>query len=294
MVHRRVVRFVKAHHHRGIQVRHVGDVGAGAVAVVALVQFVVEIQETTVLAQPPLVRVGRLAVIERRDLHHVRFVGHVHDGHATAAVEAKRHFLARVIRVRAIVKHHLGVVGVRTVVGPRHRWGTGVGDVDGVKPSASGVGAHRVGEPGLLVDGDVVRVAKSDVARHRSKHHGPLRDFQHLGQVHHLHAVVGGLADDERVVVVHLDVAPEAGCGGRRHTSHEQRIHRIRDVHNGQPIVAPKQDKLPVRRRIHPPPTVVAVGTAPQFLEGAHGEQIKPRARVSVCKTIDARRLCEG
>ena len=76
---------------------------------------------------------------------------------------------------------------------------------------ACGVGPHRVGESGLLVDGDVVGVAKSDVARHRCEHHRPVGDLQHLGQVHHLHAVVGRLADDERVVVVHLDVPPEAG-----------------------------------------------------------------------------------
>jgi len=221
-------------------------------------------------------RVSRLAVVERSDLHHVRFVGHVHDGHATATVEAKRHFLARIIGVRAVVKHHLDVVRVGAVVGPRHRWGTWVGDVDGMKSPTCGVGSHRVGETGLLVDGDVVGVAKPDVARHRCDHHRPVSDLQHLGQVHHLHAVVGRLADDEGVVVVHLDVAPEAGCRGCGHTSHKQGIHRIRDVHNGQPVVAPKQHEFALGSRIHPPPTVVAVGATPQFLEGAHREQIKP------------------
>ena len=294
MVHRRVVRFVKPNHHRGVQVGHVGNVSAGPVAEIALVQFVVEVQEPSIFAQPPLVGVGRLAVVERGNLHHVRFVGHIHDGHPTAAVETKRHFLSCVVRIRAVVKHHLGVVGVGAVIGARHRGGRGIGNVDGVQSAASSVRSHRIRKTSLLVDGDVVCVAEPDVARHGREHLGAFGDLQHLGQIHHLHAVVGGLAHDERVVVVHLDVAPKAGRCRRGNTSHKGGIHRIRDIHDGQPVVAAKQHKLALGRRIHPSPTIVSVGPTPQFLEGAHREQIKSGARVTVCKTVDARGLGKG
>lgn len=104
----------------------------------------------------------------------------------------------------------LGVVGVSVarVIANEGRV-DGVADVQNVQPSREGGGAHPVSAGRALVDDDVVGVAPSHVQRIRFDVLWWVGDGAELRQVDHLHPVAAGLRDDERVVVVDLDVAQD-------------------------------------------------------------------------------------
>ena len=76
--------------------------------------------------------------------------------------------------------------------------------------------AHGVGKPGLFVNDDVVRAGDACVERISVERHGRSRGCAEAGQVKDLHAMIEGLADDEGMVRVGLDVPParRTGCGG--------------------------------------------------------------------------------
>ena len=82
----------------------------------------------------------------------------------------------------------------------------GLADVDGVEPPTAGLGPDQVRERSLFVDHHVVDRGDLGVVGVVLELADPrLRlvvELAELGEVKDLHAVVGGLADDEAVVVL--------------------------------------------------------------------------------------------
>jgi hypothetical protein len=72
-------------------------------------------------------------------------------------------------------------------------------------------GADDVGVAGVLVDPDVVGASEPAVVSRLGQLDRCLAslDRAELGEVEDLHAVLACLGDDECVVVIHLDVAPD-------------------------------------------------------------------------------------
>ena len=294
MVDGGVVRLVVPHHKGIVQIRHVRDVRPGPVAKPLFIQLVVEVHHGVVFVQPALVGVRRLGVRERRHELHVHFVCDVHDGHPRAAIEAKGQLLPLVVCIRALVRDHLGIVGVGSFVCPSRHRGCWIAHVDGVKAACSRVGPYAVSVPCGLVHGDVVGVAKSQVLGHRGQLHGSVGHVEHLRQIDDLNAMACGLADHEGMVVEHLDVSPEALHRGRGYLSQKRGVDRVSDLHNGQSVGPPKKQEFPVRRRIHPTPAIVAVGPAAKGIQRPCRQQIQPFARVFPGQPSFARNLSKG
>ena len=243
-----------------VQVLYVEDVGARVDR--ALIELVADQQVFVVLGQPALVGVGRRGVARGAEQHRVSGIGHVHDGHGIL-VETEGNLLSRVLRIGPDVVHDLGVVAV-AVLGEAADEGGGerVADVDDVQPAGEGVGPDGVGPAGLLVDGDVVAVAEAAIVRVGGEGDGGIGDIAQLGQVKHLHAVGRRFGDDEGVVGVDLDVAPERRhCMGRKITEID-RIVRVGHIDEGGARGASEQGVFLTVERVGPAPDVVHLAAA--------------------------------
>ena len=168
----------------------------------------------------------------------VRNVGNAQRG----LVGPEADFAAPVLGIGASVDNAHGVVGVAGLVEPgravretsdKLRAGR-IANVDHVESAAAvlapAVAAHRVGEPGLFVDHDVVDTRDVVVVRRRREGHGRTAQLAQLREVEDLHPVrSGSVGDDERMIPVHLDIAPHAGHGpvGHRQRSRIQRLCRV-------------------------------------------------------------------
>ena len=240
-----------------VQIFHVEEKRARVDPLLLLVELVSNHEVFVVFGEPPLVGVGRAAVALRRDEGGVGGVCDIHNRHGVF-VARKGDFLALVLGVVADVVDHLSVVGV-AILGERpcDHWIEWVGNVDDVEATGGGVGSHAVCPGGGFVDHDVVGVAKPVVQRVCREIHGRVGHVAKLGQVEHLHAVASRLRNDEGVVVVHLDVAPQ-----RRHRCRVQvaQVHRVRGVGNvdeGCAIGSSQQHVFLAVEGIGPAPDVV-------------------------------------
>ena len=83
--------------------------------------------------------------------------------------------------------------------------------------ASSCVGPYPISIPRFLVHDNVVRIAKPEVRRNRHQFHRPCHNAQNLGQIDNLNAMTCSLAHDEGMVVMHLDIAPQALNCGRGH-----------------------------------------------------------------------------
>ena len=106
-----VVRNVGVQEEGVVQILHVEDKGGGIDPVVELVGFVVAHEEAVIFGEPALVHVAHVFVGHLADLLHVGGVRHVHN-RDVIGVATKRDLFALVIGVRAVVDHHLRIVGV--------------------------------------------------------------------------------------------------------------------------------------------------------------------------------------
>ena len=146
---------------RVVEVFHIEEIGGGVHPALLFVQFVAHHEVLVVFRQPPLVGVGHSAVTLRGDQRRIGGVGHVDNGDVVL-VASKGNFPVLVLGILSNVVDHLGIVGVAVLgKGPQDGRIQRVLDVHNVQTSGGGVGAHTVGAATLLVDDDVVGVAKS-------------------------------------------------------------------------------------------------------------------------------------
>ena len=130
---------------------------------------------------------------------------------------------------------------------------------------AAGLAAHaapdRVRRPRLLVDDDVVGAVDAVVAGGLGEGHRRARGVPELGEVEDLHAVrSGAVGDDEGVVAVHLDVAPEVlgGALGQGQLAGVAGVGGVADVDEGRGVRAPDQRPVLAGHRVGPSPDVVS------------------------------------
>ena len=196
-----------ANQHGIAQVLHVVNQGPCIDALVLLVQFIAQQQVFVVFRQPTLVGIGIVVV---RDAHggDVAGIRGVHDGELIR-VGAEDDGLAHKIRVRPIVNHALGIVGVpRLTVVPHQNGRSGIGQIECHQATAREVGTHSIKQSRRFVDDHVVRVGERSQPRRGSEGRREVRQIAQLIQVQHLQPVTVGLRNDVGMVGIHLHVTP--------------------------------------------------------------------------------------
>ena len=268
---------VRADERHVVEVLHVEDVGAGVDG--ALVQLVAEQDVLVVFGQPALVGVGGGGIACGADEPWVGGVGDVDDGQGVL-VEAEGDLLAREIRIGPGVGDDLGVVGVAVCgEGADGKRVGRVADVHNVQAAGKGVRAHAVSAPDFGVDHDVVGVAEPAVEGVRFNGDGRIGNAAQLGQVNDLHAVAPRFGDDEGVIPVDLDIAPQGARRRRGQVGHEERIQRVGDVDEGGAVGPAHDHVFGAIRRVDPAPDVVGVSTA-EHVQAEEGDQVDVLAGV--------------
>lgn len=208
----------------GADVPEVGDGEAGGALAGGVVLVVLVVEHEVLLPlgveDPALVRVRGALVRGARDDVGGVLVRHVKDGQGVLVVAVADVTLA-VGLVGTAVHEALGVVHVAVAAGAAGGVrGRGVRQVDEDEARGAAavarLGAHGHGVVLLLVDDDVVRAADGQFAEPArqvvlvAERLGRGRvDVEQQRHVKDLHAVVGGLAADDDVVLVALDLAPQ-------------------------------------------------------------------------------------
>ena len=105
-------------------------------------------------------------------------------------------------------------------------------------------------------------VAEAAVVGVRSERDRRVGHVAQLGQVKHLHAVPGGLGDDEGVVGIDLDVAPQGGDRVGRQVAEVDRVVGVGDVDEGGARRAAEQGVFLAVQRVGPTPDVVHLAAA--------------------------------
>ena len=180
---------------------------------------------------------------------------------------------------------------------PRKTGSAGGAHVDHVEAPPAGLAAHaapdRVRRPGLLVDDDVVGAVDAVVAGGLGEGHRRARGVPQLGEVEDLHAVrSGAVGDDEGVVAVHLDVAPEVlgGAFGQGQLAGVAGVGGVADVDEGRRVGASHQRPVPAGHRVGPAPDVVEDGArvGSQRVERHEGDQVDLRAVEGTGRAVGA------
>ena len=196
-----------------------------------LVAFVVDQEKALILGEPALVRVCAASVADSRQLYLFELIGGVNDGQRIF-VRVETDFTVAIDSVGAVVDNALRLVrvAVETETASRTRR-RGRAYVDRVQTAFAGTCAGGIRESRTAVDGE--RVCRSETGVVRGFCEGDRRrgDIPKLPQVEHLHAVVDGLADDERVIGKHLDAAPRRMSGFGRQVAKIDRPARHGNVH---------------------------------------------------------------
>lgn len=163
--------------------------------------------------------VGGEGVARAGELHRSVFGGHIHNGEGVfIGIEAD--FFAHMGCIGAVINDTLGVVGVAIGAKTACKSGAGgVGDVDHVQPpTACGCargGSDSIGKTCGFIDGNVVDGTDLAIMGCVGKCDRGADHIAELGQIKDLDAVVlGGIGDDEGVVLVHFNVAPDGVGAG--------------------------------------------------------------------------------
>src|SRR5690606_7928297 len=141
--------------------------------------------------------------------------------------------------------------------------------------------------------------ADAVVRRGRRKRGGRTRDAAELGEVEDLNAVGPRVVgDDEGVIGVYLDVAPDAVVCARRwgQTSYEQGVRGLGHVDEGGAVGTPDQCVFTARLRIGPTPDVVQrreqlalrIADAADRIDREERQQIHVLAREGAGKAVGA------
>ena len=135
-----------------------------------------------------------------------------------------------------------------------------------------------------------MRVAEPAVERVWGNGDGRVRNAAQLGQVDDLHAVSAGLRDDEGVVVVDLDVAPQRARRCRGQVGHEERVERVGDVDEGGAIGPAENHVFCAVDGVDPAPDVVGIAT-PEGVEPQKGHEVNVLAGIATRHSVLARGL---
>ncbi len=153
-------------------------------------------------------------------------------------------------------------------------------DVDNVQTAGTCVRADRVGEAGILVDGDVVRRAELVVDRRWLELDRWVPDVAQLSQVEDLNAVLTGrIRHHEGVVAIDLDVTPCRRPGLGRQVPEIDGVLRIGHLDERRAVGSADEGVLAIA--VAPTPDVVAVAAA-DLGELQVGQQVDAIAREDV------------
>ena len=288
-----------------VQVAHVPDQGPGRREELEFVQLVVQVEVFVAFVQPGLVRVRSVRIARDRYLERTALVGHVGDAERVL-VGPEADFAPGVLDVGAAVDDAQRVVRVARLLdagggigeAPCEGGARGRAHVDHVKTAAArlaaAVRAHHVGEAGGLVDRDVVRARDAVVQRRFAKGGGRIVHVAQLSQIQDLHPVrARQVGHDERMVPVHLDVAPAAGMGAgcQRQHAGQNGVGRIRQAHEGRPRGVAHQRPLGACLRVGPAPQIAELALVTGDRVEVHAQILRgqPRQQIDVATGVRAR-----
>ena len=271
---------------RSLEILHVPDVGARVVAVVLLVELVVDEEMTAVVGQPTLVGIARSGVAGARQLLRAGLVAHVNDGQRVL-VRGEADFVADEIRIGPVVVDALGVMGIavraETAGKGRHQR---IVHVDHVQARAALLGAlaraDRIGKPGRFVDDDIVGTTEVAVPRILGEGRRRRGDRAQVAQVEDLQAMVGGFGHDQRVVAESLDVAPGRVDAMRGQVAEPDGMFRVRDIDERGAVVEADQGIFLAGIGIGPAPHVVAAAARRR----AERDQVHVREQIDIVAGI--------
>ncbi len=130
---------------------------------------------------------------------------------------------------------------------------------------ATGAVPDRIGEPGLLVDHDVVGAVDAVVVEGLLERDRLAPEAAQLAQVENLDAVGSGpVGHDVDVIAVDLHVPPDRAARARRlrEVAHVDRVRRIAEVDERRAVRASHDRVLGAALRVGPSPDVVHAGPA--------------------------------